>query len=265
MKKMIIILLLLLAITGCTVKQEEKTKLNPDNVLKLTSKDELAAFLNCEVDDIRLLVEYAEIMERYLRYPVQSDETQYERGVTDCDERWISAAELRSLTDRVILTKDNWMDYFGPKTYQTEFCDYNYETGESNCEWGDAYDIGWLNDFYADDNTVLILKNKDSNEEIIFDGCWPEYVSYEDGKYLVETYDKDGNWVSKEFKYENYECLEAHGILFKDNVPEEMIYNGNNSMSGDPFFDYQYIYIKYDDGSIYQEWLPGAGKLVFEK
>lgn len=264
MKKMILLLIVLFCFSGCAKQETKKEKVDLDTILTFTSKEELAAYLNCDVNDLELLGEYTNVMNKYLRYSNEEDKQEYERGVTDCDEKWISAEELRSLTDRVILTKNNWKNYLVPQIKQTEFCEYDFETNESTCEWGDTYVIDWIDDYYANDDTVLILKNKDSGEEIIFDGYWPEYVSYEDGKFIVITYDSDSNQISKEFNADNYECIEAHGILYKDNVPQEMLYYGNNSMSGDPFFDYQYIYIKYDDDTIWQEWLPGVGKLVFE-
>jgi len=243
MKKILVVLMLLVMCTACASNSEVKQTIKPEDLLNAKTKDELATLLNCNSDEIKDLVDYIQIMDKYLPSDNVDEE---ESGVDEEGKTWVSATKAASMIDAYLLTKDNWTTFIGPVMKEIE-CFYYDENDQEVNEIRNEPEIGWLDGYYGDDNVCLIVRNKESNQEINFANWWDEFVEYVDGKYMVTYYDSEKQEnVTKEFDYNDYEVIKAQGIVYHENIDESLFYEDELN-PGDT-----YMLIKTNDGTIWQ-------------
>ena len=129
----------------------------------------------------------------------------------DKGEKVLPIAMLQSYVETVEVTTDNWKDYFMAKEGETVFGDgsvyYDLDiVSKENCFDYDVY---------------MKLHDNVNDEDIIFDNGYNVNKGNKEDPYTYYG-DKKGDFV--EFVFENFDCTEANGIVYKASIPEEYIY-----------------------------------------
>lgn len=233
MKKIFIVLMILLLVSGCSTKKEEtapKQEVDKTIDIELLSNvktiEELAAILNCPTDDVATIATYIKYASQIL--PSEKQPSEFVRGVLSEGFTWISVDEAKTMVDAYILTTDNWRDFYEAKIVSVDYYALNDEGEEIIAETADEPQVLLKDGYYTEYTTYLRFKNLTNNDVIYFDGMWPEYLEIDGDKIMVSTLDEDENHEYKvttlEFDLDNYECIEANGVVFKDHFDEDLYF-----------------------------------------
>ncbi len=207
------------------VEIKDARALTLEKLKALKTREELAALIG--VADASTLKQKLTYLENYYENSLSADETldtSKEWGTTSDGYLFMTVAQVKALVTPTIITTENWKEYILPHMEPYIYCYYDSD-GNEVTEIREQPDISFAESVYPSSDAYLILKNAKTGQVLKFEGNdWPEYVTLEDGKYYVSSYDADGNSTTVEFDPANYSCIYADAVVYSYEIPEELLY-----------------------------------------